>query len=103
MPVARAMAPTGTTVGGGGQALEADGAMVQGLADHPKALVMVRGLALARARARGLATGLVGAVLVVVVMGLELVLEVLEVLATVEEEAARVATGIAHPRSLGTK
>jgi hypothetical protein len=89
-----AMAPTGTTDGGGGRVLEADGVMVQGLAGLPmgleRALAMVLVLALAQARARGLATALG---VVVVLMVLELVLEV----------AARVATRITHRLSPRTK
>ncbi len=88
--VARDMVPTGTTVGGGGQALEVDGVMVQGqglvglqmvLAGAlALVLVLVLGLSLARDLVMGL---------VVVGLGLEV--------------AGRVGLGIAHHRTLGTK
>lgn len=91
--VARDMVPTGTTVGGGGQALEVDGVMVQGqglvglqmVLAGALALVLVLVLGLAQA----LATGMVVGVLTVVGMGLAVV--------------ARVAMEIAHHRSPGTK
>ena len=89
--LARATVPTGSTIGGGGRALEVDMAMVQGLVGHPLglagavALVLVLVLGLAQA----LATGMVVGVLTVVGMGLAVV--------------ARVAMEIAHHRSPGTK
>lgn len=102
VPPALAMAPIGTTDGGGGRVLEADGVMVQGLAGLPTGLDGALVLVLVQAQTQVLAMGLEVVVLEMVGMVLELVQEALEVVALVEEMAARVAKGITRHRSLRT-